>query len=203
VNSLFLGFQSRSCTVLSGAIAPHARLVPAFLALRVLTLACITLTAWAGDDAWPPASQYLAQHPPLYTGIVRTSRYLTMRDGVKIAIDVNLPQGLKPGEKIPAILHQTRYYRSYDVGWRIRFLTRNWPSLRKVFVPRGYAWIDMDVRGTGASFGRWPYSWSPDEIRDGAGRNQGRCGGGGMDRSPALVEPKGGSDGRLLRRGLR
>ena len=124
--------------------------------------------AWAGDDAWPPASQYLAQHPPLYTGIVRTSRYLTMRDGVKIAIDVNLPQGLKPGEKIPAILHQTRYYRSYDVGWRIRFLTRNWPSLRKVFVPRGYAWIDMDVRGTGASFGRWPYSWSPDEIRDGA-----------------------------------
>ena len=168
VNSLFLGFQSRSCTVLSGAIAPHARLVPAFLALRVLTLACITLTAWAGDDAWPPASQYLAQHPPVYTGIVRTSRYLTMRDGVKIAIDVNLPQGLKPGEKIPAILHQTRYYRSYDVGWRIRFLTRNWPSLRKVFVPRGYAWIDMDVRGTGASFGRWPYTWSPDEIRDGA-----------------------------------
>jgi len=91
-----------------------------------------------------------------------------MRDGVKIAIDVNLPKGLTPGERIPAILHQTRYYRSHDVGWRIRFLTRHWPSLTKVFVPRGYAWIDMDVRGTGASFGRWPYAWSPDEIRDGA-----------------------------------
>ena len=165
VNSHSLAFQLRSCTVASGATAPPA---PVFVALRVLALACITLAARAGDDAWPPASQYLVEHPPLYHGIVRTSRYLTMRDGVKIAIDVNLPEGLKRGEKIPAILHQTRYYRSYDVGWRIRFLTRNWPSLRKVFVPRGYAWIDVDVRGTGASFGRWPYSWSPDEIRDGA-----------------------------------
>src|SRR6516225_1269742 len=126
-----------------------------FVALRVtvMTFVLIAGRARAAIDAWPPASQYLAEHPPLYKGIVRSSRYLTMRDGVKIAIDVNLPKGLKPGEKIPAILHQTRYYRSYDVGWRIRFLTRNWPSLRKVFVPRGYAWIDMDVRGTGASFG--------------------------------------------------
>jgi uncharacterized protein len=168
MNSHSPSFQFGSAAVGSGAVAPNARPAAVFLVLRVLTLAFITLTARAGDDAWPPASQYLAKHPPLYTGIVRNSCYLTMRDGVKIAIDVNLPKGLKPGEKIPAILHQTRYYRSYDVGWRIRFLTRNWPSLRKTFVSRGYAWIDMDVRGTGASFGRWPYSWSPDEIRDGA-----------------------------------
>ena len=135
----------------------------------MLPIASILIAAWAqaASDAWPSASRYLAEHPPLYKGIVRSSRYLTMRDGVKIAIDVNLPQGLKAGEKIPAILHQTRYYRSYDVGWRIRFLTRRWPSLTKAFVPRGYAWIDMDVRGTGASFGHWPYAWSPDEIRDG------------------------------------
>src|SRR5205823_10180926 len=45
---------------------------------------------------------------------------------------------------------------------------RHWPSAEKIFVPRGYAWVSVDVRGTGASFGRWAYSWSPDEIRDGA-----------------------------------
>src|SRR6516225_2510212 len=140
------------------------------VAPRLLVVASVLIAAHAraGSDAWRPASQYLAQHPSFYKKIVRSSRYLTMRDGVKIAIDVNLPEGLTPGERIPAILHQTRYYRSHDLGWRIRFLTRNWPSLTKVFVPRGYAWIDMDVRGTGASFGRWPYAWSPDEIRDGA-----------------------------------
>ncbi len=141
-----------------------------FLTLRVLLVAssAITARAQSGSDAWPPASLYLAEHPARYEDVVRSSRYLTMRDGVKIAIDVSLPKGMKPGEKLPAILHQTRYYRSHDVGWRIRFFTRNWPSPTKVFVPRGYAWVDVDVRGTGASFGRWPYAWSPDEIRDGA-----------------------------------
>lgn len=138
------------------------------LVARVFLVLSLPAFALPASDAWPPAAKYLASRPATYRGIVRTSQYLTVRDGVKIAIDLNLPLGLKPGEKIPAILHQTRYYRSHDVGWRIRFLTRNWPSLPKVFVPRGYAWIDMDVRGTGASFGHWPYPWSPDEIRDGS-----------------------------------
>ncbi|MEO6203650.1 MAG: hypothetical protein ABIP82_10615, partial [Nitrospirales bacterium] len=38
----------------------------------------------------------------------RTSQYLTMRDGVKIAVDVYLPDDLKPGHTIPTLLHQTR-----------------------------------------------------------------------------------------------
>lgn len=91
-----------------------------------------------------------------------------MRDGVKIAVDLSLPRGLKAGEKLPAIVRQTRYYRSFDLGPLLRFFTRNWPSAQKVFVAHGYAWMDVDVRGTGASFGRWLYPWSPDEIRDGA-----------------------------------
>ncbi len=98
----------------------------------------------------------------------RSSFYLTMRDGVRIAVDLSLPENLRPGDKIPALIRQTRYYRSFDLGWRLRFATRNWPSQRKVFVGHGYAWLDVDVRGTGASFGRWAYPWSPDEIRDGA-----------------------------------
>ena len=40
-----------------------------------------------------------------------------MHDGVKIAIDLSLPADLKDGERIPAILRQTRYFRSYDIGW--------------------------------------------------------------------------------------
>jgi putative CocE/NonD family hydrolase len=101
-------------------------------------------------------------------GVARSSFYLTMRDGVRIAVDLNLPSGLKPGDRIPALVRQTRYYRSFDLGWRLRFLTRNWPSQRKLFLAHGYAWVDVDVRGTGASFGRWVYPWSPDEVRDGA-----------------------------------
>ena len=101
-------------------------------------------------------------------GTVRRSFYLTMRDGVKIAVDLNLPERLQPGDKIPAMVRQTRYYRSFDLGWQLRFLTRNWFSQRRLFLEHGYAWLDVDVRGTGASFGRWAYPWSSDEIRDGS-----------------------------------
>ena len=101
-------------------------------------------------------------------GAVRRSFYLTMRDGVKIAVDLNLPEGLRPGDRIPALVRQTRYYRSFDLDWQLRFLTRNWFSQRRLFLEHDYAWLDVDVRGTGASFGRWTYPWSPDEIRDGS-----------------------------------
>jgi putative CocE/NonD family hydrolase len=40
-----------------------------------------------------------------------------MRDGVKIAIDLYLPEGLPEGEKIPAILWQTRYWRAWKLRW--------------------------------------------------------------------------------------
>jgi predicted acyl esterase len=37
-------------------------------------------------------------------GFERTSRYLVMRDGTKIAIDVCLPRGLPAGAPIPSIV---------------------------------------------------------------------------------------------------
>ena len=42
--------------------------------------------------------------------------------------------------------------------------------IRKVpefFVSHGYAWVEVDVRGSGASFGYRPYPFTSDEIRDG------------------------------------
>jgi len=144
--------------------------VTAALLVSLLGTACVAASSGgrSGTDAWQPAARCLGQHPARYKTISRTSFYLTACDGVKIAVDLSLPGELKAGEKIPLLIRQTRYYRSFDLGPLLRFFTRNWPSARKVFVERGYAWVDVDVRGTGASFGRWPYPWSPDEIRDGA-----------------------------------
>ncbi len=105
---------------------------------------------------------------PTYSGVDRTSRYLTMRDGVKIAIDLYLPEGLPRGERIPAILWQTRYWRAWKLRWPFRLFSD--PTMESVdaFVTRGYAWVSVDARGSGASFGHRPYPWSPDETRDGA-----------------------------------
>ncbi len=103
----------------------------------------------------------------------RTSLYLTMRDGVRIAVDVTLPTRLSPGERVPAILRQTRYYRSVEL---LRGFDRRWARdlfdlsapTRERFLSRGYAWVDVDVRGSGVSGGSWPVPWSPEEVADGA-----------------------------------
>ena len=103
----------------------------------------------------------------------RTSRYLTMRDGVRIAVDVWLPAGLAPPQRIPAIVHQTRYFRAIDWALPLRwlgvpeFLDIN-ATTRQAMLAAGYAWIDVDVRGSGASFGSRPSPWWHDEVADGA-----------------------------------
>lgn len=105
--------------------------------------------------------------------VTRTSRYLTMRDGIRIAIDVYLPEGLKDGETLPTLLHQTRYWRALDYRWPVNMLKGKAPrgiigKLALRFLTKGYAWISVDVRGSGASFGNRRFSHSPEEMKDGA-----------------------------------
>ena len=40
-------------------------------------------------------------------------------------------------------------------------------TTRRVFLDGGYAWVDVDARGSGASYGTRPCAFSSDEIRDG------------------------------------
>lgn len=104
------------------------------------------------------------------------SRYLTMRDGVRIAVNVYLPAHVPSGARLPTIINQTRYYRAMELRQPFRAAMRGSPfhhfpstvACRKRFVGAGYAWVDIDVRGSGASYGHRVCEWSPDEIRDGA-----------------------------------
>ena len=101
---------------------------------------------------------------------VRTSHYIRMRDGVRIAVNVTRPQ--RPGPA-PAILHQTRYMRSVDwrrplAGRGIERFLDSAGSTRERLVAAGYAWVDVDVRGSGASGGTRPSPWWVDEVADGA-----------------------------------
>src|SRR5205807_6518053 len=82
---------------------------------------------------------------PKYKDVVQHSLYVTMRDGVKIAIDVNLPKDLPAGEKIPTVMRMTRYWRSSQGS-------KPNPQMVLFFAWHGYATVVVDVRGTGASF---------------------------------------------------
>jgi uncharacterized protein len=107
------------------------------------------------------------QGSPRFTKWNLQSLYLTMRDGIKIAIDLTLPEGIPSAEKIPALLSQTRYWRSSELrppfNWFIKLPVN---PQNAYFLSRGYALVAVDVRGTGASFGSWPHPWEAASIED-------------------------------------
>jgi predicted acyl esterase len=45
------------------------------------------------------------------------SRYLTMRDGIRIAIDVWYSADLAPNQRVPTIIRSTRYGRAFQPGY--------------------------------------------------------------------------------------
>lgn len=101
--------------------------------------------------------------------------YIEMSDGVKLAVDIWFPSNLQKGQKIPTIMHSTRYGRAYEVGplqrglhaFGITSLANKLPILpAKVLNENGYALVMVDVRGTGASYGLHDNEWNRNEVKD-------------------------------------
>jgi putative CocE/NonD family hydrolase len=108
-------------------------------------------------------TEYLKRRKPTYAVPQPRSQYLTMRDGVKLAIDAYVP-GLDT--RFPTIVILTPYYRRFSVTTRDAEPSPNAGRYRDFFVPRGYAMVVVDVRGTGASFGTRDSFRSPRERDD-------------------------------------
>jgi uncharacterized protein len=106
-----------------------------------------------------------------YKKVHRQSIFLKMRDGVELAIDIWLPQGLRPGQKLPCLLHQTRYWRGAELRWPFSLLSDGLlgheGKMVRELVLNGFAFVNVDCRGSGASFGNRMHPWSPAEVQDG------------------------------------
>ncbi|MGB8644317.1 MAG: CocE/NonD family hydrolase [Anaerolineae bacterium] len=106
-----------------------------------------------------------------FRGVRYRSFYAPVRDGTRLAVDVILP-GDVGGERLPAILIQTRYWRVSELRAPFKwFLRPDQLSVRlRAQVPfltsHGYALVLVDVRGTGASFGVWPHPWAEESMAD-------------------------------------
>ncbi len=103
-----------------------------------------------------------------------TSVYVKMRDGVEIAVTVLLPQDLQPGERVPALMRTTRYWRGSQPGWLLRAMValHQLPAMnlvdrqRAYFNRRRFVVVLADARGSGASGGSRAVEYSPMEIAD-------------------------------------
>lgn len=102
--------------------------------------ACVDGAAW---DAYT--------RPAEFGTVTTTNVSIEMSDGVTLYADVTLPDAPGP---FPAIVTQTAYSKDVLAG----------PT--GFFVPRGYAQVTVDLRGTGTSEGTWD-PFSERERRDG------------------------------------
>ncbi|HSE32621.1 MAG TPA: CocE/NonD family hydrolase [Pyrinomonadaceae bacterium] len=99
--------------------------------------------------------RYKGYVQPRSNATTSKSFYLPMRDGVKIAVTLVLPEGLQANEKIPSLMTMTRYWRG-----------KQSEQANPFFPSHGYAHVLVDARGTGASYGIWKAPFSQDEIKD-------------------------------------
>ncbi len=122
----------------------------------------------AGQAWLIPPSQYLNRRPATFAVGAPTSSYVTMRDGVRLALDVYLRAGPQadPVQRLPTIAIFTPYYRRFKVTGQGAEPAPNIAIYRDFFVPRGYALVTVDVRGCGASFGTRDCFRSPRERDD-------------------------------------
>lgn len=92
------------------------------------------------------------------------SYYVVAGDGTKLAVDVHFPSGYN-NQKLPSLFEFTRYWRASEnpeTG-------EPKPSLRerdKYFLANDYILVKVDVRGTGASYGKRPGEYTPIEVED-------------------------------------
>ena len=116
-----------------------------------------------------PPLAYLERRPATFEGERILSQYVTVRDGTRLAVDVHLPGGDESSGPYPAIMILTPYYRRFALSHGHRNDIDSCPTIafyRDMFVPRGYALVCVDVRGSGASFGCRDGFRSPAERLD-------------------------------------
>ena len=83
-----------------------------------------------------------------------------MPDGIRLAADIHVPKGGRPGERFPVLLEYLPYRKTEARDRSHRFYS--------YFVRRGYVVARVDIRGTGNSEGRLiEYEYSEQEHADG------------------------------------
>ena len=102
----------------------------------VLQIALFASAALAAEPASPPAY-----------GVRMENVWIPMKDGVRLAATLYMPDGAQPGEKFPALLDYLPYRKDDSTA------AGDYPK-NAYFARRGYVAARVDIRGFGSSEGR-------------------------------------------------
>ena len=98
--------------------------------------------------------------PPIY-GVRMENIWIPMKDGVRLAATLYMPDGAKPGERFPVLLEYLPYRKDDGTA------SGDYPK-HSYFARRGYVSARVDIRGFGASEGVPPErEYSEQEQIDG------------------------------------
>jgi len=144
---------------------PRLRILSFSLVFVITILAAGNLPAQETERV-SKFGEYKGYSEDIYDSWVRTSQYLTMRDGVKIAMDVIRPtkNGAVAEVPLPVIWTHNRYRRAFIHNEKL--ISGGDSPLMQPLLKRGYVIADADVRGSGASFGSWQGLWTREETQD-------------------------------------
>nr|MDO8110557.1 CocE/NonD family hydrolase [Candidatus Sigynarchaeota archaeon] len=105
-----------------------------------------------------------------YKGSKKSSIYIPMSDGVKIAAELIFPKDIPDGKRLPTIFVQTRYWRAHQFRLLFRWILGDQTPMNQRMIDLGtsfgFAVVYIDVRGTGASFGFWKNANTSKEYSD-------------------------------------
>jgi len=128
------------------------------------------LRAWQEVPRVSEFGRYEGWSEALFDGWATSSLYVTMRDGVRLAVDVTRPTfyGELVEEPFPVVWTHSRYHRRPPSAVPSRLsMVDGSPALQRL-VQHGYVVASAAVRGSGASFGRYEGLFSPAETDDAA-----------------------------------
>ena len=94
---------------------------------------------------------------------LQRSCYVTMRDGVRIAVELWLPDEVLHGKTVGTIVWLTRYWRA-SIATEVPSPPRT--TLGERINAAGYAFAHVDARGSGASFGSRLVEYPEEEVWD-------------------------------------
>ena len=98
-------------------------------------------------------NRYAGYSEKIYDGYQRSSFYVPMRDGAKLAVDLFRPtrNGVLASEKLPVVWMHTPYNRR---EYRTGPTSEAYPGFALQLAPYGYTVAVVDFRGTYASYGK-------------------------------------------------
>lgn len=146
----------------------HAwRVVLALCVALALGPLVVVLVKEQPEAAVSKLGNYRGYSQPIYDEWVRMSQHITVRNGIKLAVDIFRPakNGKPVAEPLPVIWTHHRYHRADERNGTLLTIFDQIPWLRTL-LKHGYVVGVVDVRGGGASYGTWQGPFAQAETWD-------------------------------------